>query len=305
MVNPERFLPEICYSDEDELAGQTALGEWAKSHANDLVSVLPYDPELYPFQRLDVIHLEPKPNLDRARQFGELGIGKETYNNFLADLQRFGLIKEVHQRARRKESSLMATAHLHNIIDTPLGHNAAFVASGDEDFADINVLVANHMVKRLQIRGAAVPEIIQASGHIVFGHPLPGARDHGLPEHIIQTGNRALNPILVDLLERGVLFHRAPTDTRASDIELEDGVKAKSLPVVDASFAHTVKKRMPFTIGAAIDVRPGRGSARLLSPIQIFRPDEIHYVMTKMTEALTEISGEPVFYGMPEGARLI
>ncbi|MBX4197331.1 hypothetical protein KW801_02105, partial [Candidatus Saccharibacteria bacterium] len=262
MINYEQIpKPNLSYTNEEEIGGQKVLGEWAKPHTNELLSVLPYNPDKYPFQPLDVIYLEPNTDIEKARQIGELGIGKVAYDALVDDLRRYGLINEIKQRGALGKSALMASLHFRNIIDTPLGHNASLIASEDERFADMNVMLANHMVKRLQIGGIAVAEIIQMSGVTIYGHPLNGALKYGMNPDITQSGNRALAPIFRYLLESGVLLHTAPSETRAKNIILKDGRKAKMIPLTKDSFAGAVKKRMPLAAALAMDIKPGNGIA--------------------------------------------
>lgn len=306
MVRQERFPGvELHYTEEEELAAQAVLERWASSHLNDKIKLKDYDPDAHPYQKLEIVHMDPRPDLDLACQMGAISIGEAVYKRLLGDLQRFGLIEEIRQLANRPhpQSSMMITPHFRDIMDAPVGHNASFVASGDESFAYKNVIVANHMVKRLEIFGVGVPEVIAAAGHIVFGHPEK-SKDYGMSETVTQSGNRALAPLLAKFIKDGALVHIAPTETRAKKIILAGGQQAKMLPRVDDSLARMAKNRISLIMALPMDIRPGQADFELIGPLVPQQINDVHYLMDRSADSLSRMSGEPVVYGLPEGAQI-
>jgi hypothetical protein len=297
--------PEFFYSDEEQLAAFRALVEWASHHTNERVSILPPNPDEYPFQKLEVIELPADPDIEIAKVIGLGGMGDAGYQKLLADLCRFGFIQELNSRTAQKKSSLMAYAHLKSIDDVPIGHNAAFVASGENDFAYKNGMIANHMVKFLEIDGIPAPLLIQKSGFVLFGYPLEGALGYGVPKRVIESGNRALIKDLKPHIDAGVVIHTAPSETRGKDILLADGTTAKMVTRVEDSFARLVKKRLPLAAALPMDIQNRQGFAELVGPISVFDESDVHYLMERSAKILTEMTGTPAVYGLPEGAQLI
>jgi hypothetical protein len=297
--------PEFFYSDEEQLAAYKALVDWASHHTNERVSVLPPNPDENLFQKLEVVELPADPDIKIAKAIGLGGMGEAGYQKLLADLCRFGFIQELNSRTAQKKSSLMAYAHLKSIIDLPIGHNAAFVASGENDFAYNNGMVANHMVKFLEIDGIPAPLLMQKSGFVLFGHPLNGALGYGVPERVIESGNWALLKSLRHHIDAGAVIHMAPTETRGKDILLADGTTAKMVKRVEDSFARMAKKRLPLAAALPMDIQNGQGSAELVGPISVFDESDMHYLMERSAKILTEMTGTPTVYGLPKGAQLI
>ncbi|MBX4188786.1 hypothetical protein KW792_01670 [Candidatus Saccharibacteria bacterium] len=291
--------------EELKLSPTTAMINWAELHTGGDLQLLPHEPEANPFQELEVIHLKPRPNLELAAQVGEIGLGQPTYGNLISQIQISGLVGEAYANALESKNTLIATAHFKNILDTPASHNALFVASEDEAFADRNVIVANHMVKWLQVNGVPVVDILRTSGHVVFGSPYEGSLAHKIDSEVIQAGNRALQPVFKGMLERGMVFHMALTETRAKKIIMNDGKAALMIPRIQDSLANMVKKRMSLAAALTMDIGENNKQAELTDFIYVNDVRDIHHMMMGSANKLCVMSGEQVVYGMPDGASLV
>lgn len=302
-IRPEENL-EVLRAQTDQAVD--AYIDWAKGHTNDLIELRDYDPERNPDQRLETVSLEPAPDLAVAKRWGAAGLGAETYRKLIDDMRELGALSLLERNLDIGKSTLFATAHLRDTLDTAISHNTLFVAVGDPDFAERNIIIANTMMKFLNIGGVAVSEVLSYSGRVIYGSPPDGGQGSGLPSEVASAINRLASPEITLALSEGAAIHRAMTGTRAKDIVLADGRPAKMVPRVPEDSTRSVVKRMPDAVGLAMDTaRFGQGKAALVGPVRISSRQQVHGFMQELVDANAAISGEAVFYGLPDGARRV
>lgn len=277
--------------------------EWIKPHVGGRITALPYDPQQYPHQKIEVCHIAPNPSLEIACFLGQEAFSAKAYEKLVSELQE--LVGEIKSRAIGGHSTLVATAHLRNTFDTALSHNALFVASEDESFANTNLIVANKLMTRMAIGGVAVTEILRVSGHVLLGIPRTGAQKYGLDKATITKANQMLNPYLTDLMGQGAAFHRALSDTRAKDIIMADGEPAKMLPTVSRGMARMTCRSTPHAVAVGMDVTLGDSKAKVLEPRYLEADNDVHLLMHDLADAEAELADEIVVYGLPEGAKVV
>lgn len=292
-------------SDQAEQAANAFI-DWAKDHTNEVLEVRPYDPEKNPDQRMDVVTLEPSPDLDVARRWGRTGMGAKNYDQLVKDLRSVGATSLVKANLLKDRSTLFGTAHLRDTFDTALTHNVLLGAMDNEGFADQNVVIANTMMKFLNIGGVAVPEVLTLSGRVIFGVPVSGGRANGVPTEVTSAINRLASPKIKEALADGVALHRAMTGTRAKDIILPNGQLAKMIPLVPAEAIKSVVKRMPDAVGIAMDTGEfGNAKAFAMEPQVITAKEQVHEFMEDIAYHNSQLANELVFYGLPEGAQIL
>lgn len=279
------------------------FGEWVKGHLDELISQRPFD-ETERHQAIEVVHIEPQPSLEIARSIGEASTGEAAHRKLVQDFQDKGVIEEMKARSSKGKSSLIALLHLDSAFDAAITHNALFVASGELEFADRNVVVANQLMNIMNIYGVSVPEVLIKSGHLVSGIPFDGAEKHGMDPDISEFVNRLVATELKILLEAGVVVHRALSGTRSKRVVLEDGTHARMVPRVSDQDAFMTKKRTPYVVGVPMLVKPGDSMATVLEPREITTKEEVHELMEEMADTASEMTGERIVYGLPEGAKI-
>lgn len=297
MVQAERD-PVIV--DMEQIA-HVGLGTWASSHEDDIIKILPYDPD-NPYQQIDQVELEAHPSLENARLYGEAGMGQENYDQLVSDFQSNGIVDTVINNAKKNQSTLIASLHLPNTLDTPLTHNALFVSSGDPEFAEINVLLSNFIMSRMSLGGIAVEQIMASSGRRI--RALPEAAKLYIAPRTVEYMGRLAIPVLTRTLRQGVALHRALTGTRSKPIILRDGTPAQMIPRIEDSVAKTTVKRTPTIVGVPMEMRFGSTHAHVLPPKRVGKVEEVHRLMHDMVEAVNESATQPVVYGMPPRAQL-
>lgn len=299
---------------------------WGKSHEiPDFIVRLPYDLELYPHQHPGTTVIEQKqPSVpqdskdfedawaseiwETARSLGRAAMGHEAYDKLINDIKSGGLKETIKWSKQYGRSSIVLSGHLTNTLDVALSHNAFFVAAESSDFARSNVMLANHLMAFLGLvtpNGVMpVTDALSYSGPIILGTPTEGAKKYGMPEDVLRRINRGFVPELSGRLDEGIVLHRAPTETRAKDIILVDGTKAKMLPAIPLTTARSVRKRSPNAMGVAMNMVRGQSAAKLLVPRPVQIENDFYELVGEMVGALSELSGQPVVYGLPEGAKL-
>lgn len=280
---------------EAEAEAQAAFELWAPSHAIYPLCVLPYDLAKYPRQRFDILSQEARPNLDIARYAGETGMDPAGYRRLVDTFVKLNILEDLEAKANSGVSSLVATAHLKNVLDTAIVHNAMFVASGKEDFAHRNVIVANPMMKRLGIdfSGVVYPvtDVLSIAGRVIFAMP-DAAEKYGLSKEVISQYGRASGRVLKEASEQGSVIHWALSGTRAK----ENG-GSKLIPRVDDSVAFIAKKRTPNALGVVIDLDGPGNPSRVLPIRTLSSVEDVHTLMNELAGATSEITGSRVIYG--------
>lgn len=280
------------------------FSEWIKGHINDLVAERPSIPD-DEFQAIEAVHFGPRQDLTIARQLGEFGTGIEAYGALVKAFQQNGLIDELRARAESHQSSLIASLHLDTPLDAAITHNGLFVASNDPEFAELNVVVDNQLMSFMNIFGVSVPEVLLKSGHRVSGIPYDGAIEHGMDSDILEYVNRRAALQLRALLRSGTVVHRALSGTRSKLIEFKDGSRARMVPRVTKQDTQTTKNKTPYVVGAPMLVRHGDTAVKILEPRVIEAEEEVHQLMEEMTDTTSDMTGERIVYGLPEGAVIV
>ena len=283
------------------------LSQWVQSHLNEVLGEMPYDPQ-NPNHHIDRVLLEANPSLERAKQYGLLGAGEVGYSQLIKDFKKYGVVDLVRANAsddnetKKPSSTLIATLHLSSALDTAITHNALFVASGDEEFANKNVVLANYIMSIMTIYGLPVDEVLTASGMEIRAL-TDGALKYIDPNTAQHMGRLAL-PVLNGVLRQGVAMHQAPSGTRAKDIILKNGTPAKSVDIIPEPVIRTIRKKTPWVVGVPMIVEPNRATGEVLEPRLMQEDCDVHKLMQDMVDAADSISEEPVFYGMPDGAQV-
>lgn len=284
-----------------EQKAHEGLGRWVESHLGGIITEIPYRPE-NENQWIDRVELEPSPSLESARRIGEVGMGLNGYSRLVSDFQKAKIVETVVDNSTRNISTLIATLHLNDTLDTAITHNALFVASGNPEFAKINVVLANYIMSRMAIGGIAVDEVLSYSGRQI--RALPEAAAEFIEPEIRKFMGSIAIPRFTKVLREGVALHRAPSGTRGKRIILSDGSPALMVPRVDDNAAQTIRKRTPIAVGVPMNVEVGNSSAHVLSPRKIESDQDLHFLMEEMVDAANDLFDEQVVYGLPKGAQL-
>lgn len=273
--------------------------DWAGGHTNKYISVRPYEPDVDPSQQLEVVHIPAEPDLGIANTFGSMAMGTAAYRDMIDQFVSSGMLKVARTKIENNQNLLVITPHLEYIWDTALTHNGLFVDSGDADFAKRNVIIVNQMLKFLRMGEMAVIDILKASGDVVIGEEVEGAKTHKVPEALTRSTNRLMAPIIGEMLtKKGVVLHRALTGTRAN--KTPNGLV---IPRVDPKRVNGIKRRSPDVFSVAIQVEPGEaGQAKVLPMSHVESEADIHDLMTELAEASEELVGSPVTYEGSLGA---
>lgn len=279
---------------------------WASSHLKDLIGILDYDPT-NPDQFAERVLLEAKPNLEEARLFGSFGMGFDSYKKLNDDFQKIDIVGVATENARasRPTSTLVATLHTKDTLDTAMTHNAAFsVSNGDPGFAEMNVVLANFIMSAMTIGGYAVDRVLTKSGREI--RVLPDKALKYISQEDFDFINRLALPAFNRLLKQGVLLHQAPSAQRALKAEkVATGEKVLVVPTVQDGTVHTIIKKSPNVIGVPMDVKPGDTKATVLEPRRITNGKELHSLMNEMVEEVNVFSDKLVVYGTRKGIRVL
>ena len=291
-----------------EEEAQAAFELWAPSHAEPPVCVIPYDLERFPGQRFDILRHEATPSLDIARYAGEKSLGAAAYQQLLDGYRKLGVVEGIRAKAADGISTLVATAHLKDVLDTAIVHNALFVASGDEGFAAKNIIIANPMMKRLGINidgeVFAVTDVLRFAGPIIFALPN-AALNYGVSRETLSQYGRAFAPVFKEAGKQGSAVHWALSGTRAKNIHYQDGSLGKMLPLVDEGVANIVRRRTPNALGVVIDLNQDDPPSRVLPARELQTAGDVHRLMAEIAQATSEITCANVPYGLPAGAEII
>lgn len=288
------------YLYDSDAEAQVVFGEWAKGHTTSAIEILDYNLEKYPYQRLDVLRVEATPSLELAGLIGretEEKIGINSHSRLVEALSTNGIVSNIEDNAQNGIKSLFVTAHLEDVQDTGMAHNALFVASGDENFAYRNVLVINPMMKRLGFKTGKDPiplvNVLSHSGPVIFAMP-PAALKRGISNELFSQYTRAYSKVFSSTVEDASVIHWALTGTRA--LKLGD---SRFMPFVDDAVAKTAKRRAPNAMGAAINLHQGGEPCELILPRYLESPADVHDLMQELADASSRISGKKIIYGLP------
>ena len=267
---------------------------------------MPYDPEVYPHQRIDVVNVPPQnASLEIASFYGRATLGDEAFNGLQEELKKppANLIKVMMGRVAVRQNVLVATAHASNVLDTALTHNAVFCASEDENFAHQNALVTNKLMSRLAIGEEPVTNILSSAGRLFIGIPYSAsAQNAGLSQSLAEQVNRPMGIELLKALKQGMVLHRALSDTVAKEKALPDGKVSRIIPRVSESMAHIVKKRFPYVLPIAMwlnDTPSVDPRWKIVKPHGIIKADDVHLMMSDLATEISELSETPVGYELP------
>lgn len=273
---------------------------WAADHTDGSIGLFATEPG-NEHQDISIVSFDAQPSLDHAKMIGFAGMGA-TYQEMVTQAQQLGIVDLAKKRIAGSQSTLVATLHLHNVIDAAASHNIMFAASEDPDFAQRNVLLANPMLAWTTIKGVETMLALRKSGRIVRGIPLDGAAKHGLSNELVDFVDRRAAPVIRQVLEEGNVFHRAPSGTRGKKIVLADGTLAYSVRELTPPETRTIRKRTNCAVGMPMDVKENSSVGTVMPPVNIETDEDVHKFMAKMTQALNDLVQETVVYGMPPGA---
>jgi len=273
---------------------------WAGDHVAGPIGLFATEPG-NEHQDISIVSFDAQPSLEHAKMIGFAGMG-ETYQKMVSQAQELGVVDLAKKRMASGQSTLVATLHLHNVIDAAASHNIMFVASEDPDFAQHNVLLANPMLAWTSIKGVETMQALRKSGRIVRGIPLDGAAKHGLSNELVDFVDRRAAPVIRQVLEEGNVFHRAPSGTRGKKIILADGTLAYSIRELNRGEVMTIRKRTNCAVGMPMNVNEEDSVGVVMPPVNIETDEDVHKFMVVMTQTLNELVEENLVYGMPEGA---
>lgn len=293
--------PELTLRDRRISEG---MSRWAGSHLNDFIGRLDFDPA-NPDQWVERAVLNANPDLAMARQFGAAGMSPESYGRLVADFKRIGAVELVRQNAtaNKQASTLFATLHLKDALDTAITHNGLFAASEDPRFADMNVVLANYIMSVMTVGGVAVDRVLTLSGIEI--RALPADALSYIDRQDFEFINQIALPALNKALKQGVAIHQAPSGTRAKPAEvIADGTPALSVSRVSDSTAYTIVNKSPTAIGIPMQVKVGSSTAVVMEPRRLKSEKEVHDLMHEMVEEVNLFSDQLVVYGLPNAIRL-
>jgi hypothetical protein len=285
---------------------QQVYGAWAPDHTDGLaLTVRPYDPS-ETYQKIETVHVNAKPSFEMANFLGKAGIGEVAYDKLSASLRDYEVVESVMERHERGQSSLISTLHLKNVLDTASTHNSLFIASGgDPEFAEINDIIANPMMGRLNIGGMAVFKALSVSGHIDLALPYRAAKEYGMDKEARMYVGKRMRDALEERLQQGVAVHWSLPGTRGKQAILVDENEVTVVKRVEDKVANIVIERTPWAVPVPMIVHPGNAELEVLEPRAIESISDVHGMMQEMVDVAAKLSGEQIYYGLPEGARYL
>jgi hypothetical protein len=285
---------------------------WAPGHTKEnLLTLRSYDPGDF-YQRVDVAFFPAEPDLELSERFGRAGMGEPAYQKLGDGFDDKHVLELVHHWHAQGKNTVIPTLHLKDVLDTALTHNRLFTLSGgDPEVAEINDVILNPMISHLDIAGEAVMKVLTASGNAVPGLPVEGAITNGMTAEDAQYLERFYGSALSKRLGndrrpgQGTAIHWSLTGTRGVDIVTVDGEKAMSVNRVKSGVADILVKRTVVAVPVPMDVRVGDCKAEVLEPRSLETIEDVHMMMEEMVEAVSDFSGQKIYYGVPEGAEVI
>lgn len=308
MARAETSVKPIEIDPEEERQAMELIRDWANEHTDDLVTLLPYEPDLYPHQKLEIVHIPANAtpeNLEMAANLARAAMNESNYERLVNGYRNGRALSTILTRLHAGQNTLVVTGHVTDTLDTAISHStltAAVAPEERESFARRNVVIANHIMKFMAIGGYPVTEILSWSGTVLMGMPPLGARHHDVSRDVVRADVQHVEPVFDSMLDEGVVMHRSLTGTRAKDIVLADGRPAKYLPLLDKRIHKTILERSNCAVPVPMIVKYGNTRGDVYDPRNLYTPEDIEYLMKKLVEELCDYSDVPIFYGKPEGA---
>lgn len=271
------------------------FGRWLLDHTHDgLISQRPYDYN-DPYQDIERVRIPPQPNLIMAEHLGRANMGNSAFQKLSDSFKKYHIVDICQERHRNGKSTLISTLHLKYVFDTAMTHNNLYVTSGgDPGLARINDVISNPMMSRMDFKNQAVYRILTAAGGITEALPTEGAAQYGMAADDIQTLERLQGAVLKGRLEKGVVCHWSLPGTRARRIDGKLYVKK-----VPDGIANIVRKRLDWAVPVPMDVEFGNTKLEVLEPRLLSSVEDVHSMMEQMVAAASELTGEPIRYGLP------
>jgi hypothetical protein len=281
-------------------------GLWAPDHTVDgIITLRPHDPSEH-YQRVDISRFTPEPSLELASNLGRLGMGELAFQKLSAGFGEHGVIGKIFDRHRAQKSTLVTTLHLRDVLDTGMTHANLYVTSGgDSKLIEINDVVANPMMSQLDVVGMPAIQRLAASGSVDMALPAEGAVEHEMASDDVKYLSKFYGGHFSKRLREGVAIHWSLPGTRGKKIITKAGEQAMCVVRVPDSIANIARKRTAWVVPIPMDVRFGNCEVEVLRPRALDTVEDVHRMMEEMVEVASELSGEKIFYGMPEGAKKV
>lgn len=205
---------------ELEQAMHHALSKWLQQgHTNGILSDIGYDPIKFPYQRIDVHHVEPnEPSIEYIKRFGAIAMGGsdkfERFVDFLKEIPG-NPVNTAIDRARNGQNSLVAGLHLDDVFDIPIIEAGFYCASGDDDSAQYNDIWVNELLARVGIYDMPVVEgLLTKMGQVTIGlaYSETGAKA-GITEEMIAKSSKPMIRGIIN--STGRVVFSAPTQSTA------------------------------------------------------------------------------------------
>jgi hypothetical protein len=279
-------------------------GLWAPHHADgEILTTREYNPDEV-YQKVEFPRIEPEIDLETAMRMGRISMGEEGFAKLFAGLTEQRVVEQALDRHKEGESTLVAGLHLRDVMDVPMSHNNLFLASGgDPEIAAINDLIANPMLSHISIGEDSVFKYLTASGGVDLALPADAAAEYGMSLEDIEKLERTYGRALNRRLKTGVVVHWALSGTRGKKIITRSGDMAICVRRVEDGIANIVRKKLSLAVPVPMDVQFGNVQVEVLEPRRLDSVDDVHYMMQEMVDVAKELSGEEIYYGLPEGSR--
>jgi len=281
-------------------------GKWAPDHADgEFLTVRDYEPG-NPNQQVDCARIAPEFNPDIGKRLSMLAMGEVGYKALSDGFNQYSVAERGLYEARNGRSTLISTLHLRNVLDTPITHqNLLDGMDFGEELAQFNDVLASPMLSRIDIFGFESMKVMAGNGSVDIALPKEGARKYGMLAEDISLLDRFYSANLNKRLRQGVVVHWSLPTTRGLKIITEQRQHARAVNRVADEIANIIRAKGMLAVPVPMFVEPGNTNSEVLPPRKIKSVDDVHRMMTEMTEVATDLAGMPVYYGVPEGAQIV
>lgn len=288
--NPESLL-------EAEIEMHKGLEVWRAGHTNDLLGELEYDRDKYPFQRIDINQYGPiEPSVEFARMGGAALMG-EGFENFVNGFSRH--IPTIRDRLADSKSTLIATPHIPDVLDTPLVAAAVYSSAGELELAERTIIASGKLMTRISFFGESAVNVLARIGEVDTSIPRSATAQKNMNAELIDYINQSMLYNFARKAREGRIVHQAPTNTRA--LRTTDGFL---YPRVDDATVKFITKFIGFGIPAVVrrSKKDTPAGWYIGEPRQLKTSADVHEIMEELAEKSSDLFGN-VEYESEEAVR--
>ncbi len=279
-----------------ELSMHETLGNWSKGHTVGVLTELEYNPDLYPYQKIEVSEYGPlEPSVDYVR-LGGVAMLREGFNNFTNEFRPH--IESIENRLEQSRSMLIATPHIPDVLDTPIVAAAVFCASDNPTLAEKTIITTGKLMSRLSFLGVPAVEVMAKMGEVDMSIPRSdSAKTAGMETGIIDYVNQQMLYHFARKAREGRLIHNAPSNTRAA--RTYDGYL---IPRVKEQTAKLITKFIGYGMPVVVR-RPSQNEPagwRLGEARNLTTADDVHAMMQEMADLSSALFGRVEYESVGE-----